>query len=144
MKFAEEEKARKLLAEKSVTSVDEYGDDDFDDDFEAVEEEGTKSKESSKVISDDFETLENEGTKSKESSKVISDNVIEDDEEDDYDNDGFESSQIREEESKILESKPSVISDDYGDDFEDSMQGSPLKPGESITSTGDDYGDDFE
>ena len=62
----------------------------------------------------------------------------------DYDNDGFESSQIREEESKILESKPSVISDDYGDDFEDSMQGSPLKPGESITSTGDDYGDDFE
>ena len=54
-----------------------------------MEEEGTKSKESSKVISDDFETLENEGTKSKESSKVISDNVIEDDEEDDYDNDGL-------------------------------------------------------
>ena len=31
-----------------------------------------------------------------------------------------------------------------GDDFEDSTQGSPIKLGESITSTGDDYGDDFE
>ena len=74
----------------------------------------------------------------------MSDSIIEEDDEDDYGDDGFESSQIREEESKILDSKPSTISDDYGDDFEDSTQGSPIKLGESITSTGDDYGDDFE
>ena len=132
-KEAEEEKAAKLLSEKSLTSVDEYGDDDFDDDFE---------EENSNVISDNV--VEEEGTKSKESSKIMSDSIIEEDDEDDYGDDGFESSQIREEESKILDSKPSTISDDYGDDFEDSTQGSPIKLGESITSTGDDYGDDFE